>query len=303
MELRQLKYFITVAKELHFGRAAKLLQISQPPLSQQIKQLEEEMGVRLFHRTQRHVELTEAGKFFFARVNDFLENLNLACEQAQKIHRGKLGEIILGFTGTATYSILPKILHACKIKYPEIKIVLRELTTVEQVKALQEGQIHVGLLVPPIESDSIKVEVLREESFMVTLPKNHPLAKHMSPVDLASLANESFLMPRRDDGPGYYDAMVSLCYQAGFSPKIILEAKQYHTFISLVSSGIGIALLPSSIQFIDNEEIVFLPIKDIRPTWNTSVAWNKDNKSTILQVFISLIKESTTEPSYSITSQ
>ncbi|MBS4192330.1 LysR family transcriptional regulator [Bacillus sp. FJAT-49705] len=293
MELRHLKYFITVAKELHFSRAAELLQMAQPPLSQQIKQLEEEMGVKLFNRTQRRVELTEAGVSFYERACELLENLNFACDEAQKIHLGEKGDIILGFTGSPTFHILPRVLQVSKQEYPELKIELKELTTAEQVRALNKGEIHVGLLVPPINSNLLNIETLNEGSFVIALPKKHPLVKQGAPVDLSSLANENFLMPRRKDGPGYYDAMMNLCYQAGFEPNIILEAKQYLTFISLVSFGIGVALLPSSIKFIDREEVELMPIGNSLSNWTVSVAWNKNNRTPALQIFLKLLKKTT----------
>lgn len=295
MELRHLKYFITVAKELHFSRAAEILQMAQPPLSQQIKQLEEEIGVKLFNRTQRRVELTEAGVSFYERSCELLENLDFACEEAQKIHSGEKGDIVLGFTGNPVCNILPKVLQASKKEYPDLRIILKELTTTEQVKALHKGEIHVGLLISPIKSDIVVTETLQRESFVIALPKTHPLVKQGTPVDLAKLANENFLMPRREDGPSYYDAMMNLFYQAGFEPNIILAAKQYLTFISLVSSEIGVALLPSSIRFFDKREVGILPLKNITPSLNTSVAWNINNKSSTLQVFLQLIRSAVKE--------
>ncbi|OCA82040.1 LysR family transcriptional regulator [Pseudobacillus wudalianchiensis] len=291
MELRHLKYFATVAEELHFGRAAQRLQMAQPPLSQQIKHLEAELDVLLLSRTKQRVELTKAGEAFLKRTYEILNRVHLACEEAKSIDRGEAGQLIIAFTGSMAFDPLPVLLRSYQEKYPKINIVLRQMTTTEQLEALQENTIHAGLLNMPIESAAVHVEMLREEPFIVALPKAHPLASQTEPVDVACLANEHFIMTPRNEGQSYYDAIISLCQHAGFSPKKTQEARELHTALSFVASGIGVALLPSSIQFVKNDEIVYLQLKKSFTTCKIGVAWNKAETSPVVHSFISFLKK------------
>ncbi len=291
MELRHVRYFVTLAKELHFGRAAERLQLAQPALSQQIKQLETEIGVPLFHRTKRQVHLTEAGKVFLNRANQILIQVDDACEEAKRVHKGQSGELKLGFAGLVTFDLLPFILKVYREHYPNVKIVLRHLPTVEQVNGLLEEEIDVGILIPPIESVSLDLEVLRKESFIVALPKSHPLAQSASSLYMSDLMNESFIMPPRLSGPGYFDAIISLCYQAGFSPKTVQEAQELQTMVSLVASEFGVCILPASIQYLKNENVAYLPIQDEYTKIHTAIACKKDNFSPVVCSFLTLMKE------------
>lgn len=288
MELRLLKYFIAVAEELHFGRAASRLHIAQPPLSIQIKKLETEIGAQLFYRTKRHVELTEAGKVFLKRSYEILSSVNLACEEVKRIHEGVTGELILGFGGSVTFDLLPFILKAYRDKFPNVNIVLRQQTTAKQVNNLHEGKIHVGILVPPIESELLNLKTIREEPFIAVLPKTHPLAISESSINLSSLAKEPFIMTPRSVGPGYHDTVISSCYDAGFSPIITQEAREFHTVVSLVAFGMGVALVPKSIQFLKNENVVYIPLKK-KYTKITALAWNNNVSSTLVHSFLTFI--------------
>ncbi len=291
MELRHLRYFIAVAEELHFGRAANRLQISQPPLSQQIKQLETELGLLLFSRTRQRVDLTTAGKSFLQNAYKVMNLIDQACEEAKRVDRGESGQLILAFTGAIAFDLLPTILRAYQEKYPNINIILKQMTTAEQIKSFQKKAIHVGLVVMPVNSESLNIELLHEEPFIVVLPKTHHLAKQKGRVNLANLVNEQFIMTPRNSGEGYYDSIISLCQSAGFSPKKTQEAEELHTVVSFVASGMGIAILPSSIQFLKNDDIVYFPLKHDFPTYNTGVAWSKTEISPVVHSFISFLRE------------
>ncbi|MFK2826656.1 LysR family transcriptional regulator [Bacillus sp. B190/17] len=291
MELRHLKYFIAVAEELHFGRAAQRLQMAQPPLSQQIKQLEAELNVLLFSRTKQRVELTKAGEVFLKRAYEVLNRVHLACEEAKSIDRGEAGQLILASTGSIAFELLPLLLRSYQEKYPNVNIILRQLSTTEQLEALHDNSIHVGLLILPVESPSLHVEMVREEPFIVALPKTHPLAAEKEPIDVSRLANEHFIMTPRKAGQSYYDAIISLCQHAGFSPKKTQEAQELHTALSFVASGIGIALLPASIQFVKNDEIVYLQLKKSFTMCKVGAAWNKNETSAVVHSFISFLRE------------
>ncbi|MFC0271835.1 LysR family transcriptional regulator [Metabacillus herbersteinensis] len=290
MELRHLKYFIMVAEELHFGRAAKRLNISQPPLSQQIKQLEQELNITLFNRTNRSVELTVTGEVFLEKSRKILNYINNACEEAQGVDRGEIGELVLAFGGSAAFDLLPTIIQTCNKLLPNITLDLIQLTTSEQIKALEESRIHVGLLVSPIESSLIDTEMLRTESFVVCLPDYHPLAKRNGPINAIELANEKFIMPPMQAGKGYYDAINKIYEDAGFTPNVVQTAKEQHTMVSLVAAGIGIVIVPESTQFIKLEGIVYKLFNKPYIKVN-SIAWNKDNKHPVVKAFLKLMRE------------
>ncbi|ARK32290.1 LysR family transcriptional regulator [Halalkalibacter krulwichiae] len=291
MELRHLRYFTTVAKELHFGNAAKNLHIAQPALSHQIKQLEEEIGVKLLHRTQRKVELTEAGKVFLLRAKEILKNVTEACDEARSVSSGELGQIKIGFTGFVTYDILPSIIRNYQSEFPNVKLLLKHLTTTEQVKALNEGIIDIGILIPPIEERKLKLAFLREEDFVMALPREQFHDKEISGIKLIDLANERFIMPTRISGPGYYDLIISLCYHAGFSPNTVQEAQELQTIISLVASGLGVAIVPNSLRFADNENVLYVPIQDGGYRMKTALAWGEGQDSPAIEQFINFVRE------------
>lgn len=290
MELRHLKYFLSVAEELHFGRAANDLNIAQPALSQQIKQLENELGFLLFNRTNQKVALTEAGSVFRNRANHILELLNEAVEESQQVARGELGQIKLGFAGMVTFDLLPLVLHAYREKFPNVTVNLRHLPTSEQVVALNSKEIDIGILILPIDDESLSYEILRIESFVMALPKSHPLANEAS-IDLTSLVNEKFIMPARSAGSGFYDSIINTCFNAGFSPKTSQEAQELQTIIALVASGMGISMVPSSFQTLKTDSVAYIPIQNGPANFKTAMAWNKHNISPILHSFIEVMKE------------
>ena len=264
MELRHLRYFIAVANELHFGRAAEKLHIAQPPLSHQIRQLETELGFELFTRTKRSVVLTPAGQVFLIEVNQIFQQLTQAIEIGRKTSRGELGQLSIGFVGSATYNILPVMLQQFRDRYPEVQIELHELTTDRQLTWLRAGKIDVGLIRPPISEPDITSEIVFEEALIVALPANHPLA-HADSIDLRLLAKEPFILFPRQLAPGLYDPIITLCQGAGFSPMVVQECIQMQTTISLVSANMGVAIVPESIQQVQRAGVVYKPIQNPTP--------------------------------------
>ena len=219
MELRHLRYFLCVANELHFGRAAKKLHIAQPPLSQQIRQLEEELGLQLFERTKRRVQLTAAGAVFANAMQSVMNQIEQGVQAAQQASRGELGQLTIGFVSSAAYNVLPPILQTFRARFPQVKLTLHELTTAQQQQWFQTGQIDVGFARPPIQDDSIDWRILLRESLVVALPDDHPLAKQ-GKVSQSEIANEPFILFPRHASPGLYDHIISLCRQAEFSPNV-----------------------------------------------------------------------------------
>lgn len=264
LELRHLRYFRTVATELHFGRAAEKLHIAQPPLSHQIRQLEAELGFELFTRTKRSVALTPAGQVFLTQVNQIFQQLEQAIEISRKTSRGELGQISIGFVGSATYNILPVILQRFRDRYPQVHIDLHELTTDRQLIWLREGKIDVGLMRPPVSATNVTSEIVFEESLVIALPATHALAA-ADAIDLRLLAREPFILFPRQLAPGLYDPIITICQAAGFSPLVIQECIQMQTIVSLVSANLGVSIVPESIQQVQRVGVIYKPIQDFTP--------------------------------------
>ena len=290
MELRHLRYFMAVAEELHFGRAAERLHIAQPPLSQQIRQLEEELGVQLFQRTKRSVKLTETGWAFLAEARRTLEQTQHAIQVAQRTERGEQGRLLLGFVGSATCGILPKLLREFREQFPAIALSLHELTTSQQLQALHEQRIHLGVLHPPVSQEIFATEPFSQEALVVALPERHHLAQQTS-LSLAALANDPFVLPPRHLGTGFYDTIISLCQQAGFSPQVRQEAIQMQTIIGLVAAGFGVSLVPASMQQLKQEGVVYRSLDGASIGIELMLAWRRDETNPTLYTFLQVIRE------------
>lgn len=291
MELRHLIYFIAVAEELHFSRAASRLNISQPPLSQQIKQMEEEMGVRLFNRTRRRVEITPAGLVFLEEARRIVALSEEAVRRAVRADKGEIGRLAVGFIGSANYSVLPRVIREFRRRFRNVELTLSELNTSHQLEALRDGKIQVGFMRPPpgIEDEGLSVEPVFREPFMAAMPRNHPMEKEVF-VPWRLLAKESFIMIPRQRGPGYFDQIIALCQKEGFSPNIVLEASQFHTVIGLVAAELGIAVVPASMERSHIEGVVFRTISGDAETVLDMVRV-AGNQSLILRNFLDVARK------------
>lgn len=292
MELRHLRYFVAVAEELHFTRAADRLNMAQPPLSQQIRQLESELGVQLFQRTKRQVQLTAAGKNFLKNVYKILIDLDKTCDSAQRAQKGEIGNIVVGFTGTATYDILPKLLQPYRSEFPFVDISVLQLSTTDQIQSLLNGEINIGILCAPIKNSQLNFEVIHQEPFIIAMPRNHPLASKSGPIEVQEFSKELFIMIPRNSGQIYYDTIINICHNAGFSPNITQEVHELHTSISLVAAGMGVALVPDSIQNLRVRGITYRQLKNSVSTLKTALAWRDDETSPLVHTFIALAKKS-----------
>lgn len=290
MELRHLKYFQAVASHLHFSEAAKALNISQPPLSRQISQLEDDIGAKLFHRTNRKVELTEAGVYFENSCKFIMNLLEKEMEITQKIHKGELSTLTLGFSGSAVHTMLPTIIKNMKQQYPDLNILVEQHTSSEQEKLILKGNINAGILVPPVSNEKIQTLPIKEEGFQVVIPQNHPLASYEQPIDLSIIKDMNFIMTPEHSGKGYFDSIISLCKSAGFYPNITQNAQEQQTIISLVASELGVAIVPDSSTRIANDEVVFKTIKQQHQK-TTALAWHQDSQSPGVQLFVKLIRK------------
>lgn len=291
MELRHLRYFVAVAQELHFGRAAKGLQMAQQPLSRQIRDLEREIGVQLFYRTKRTVRLTEAGQVFLDEAQKTLQQSERAVLLAQQADRGEIGRLAIGFTGAALNSLLPKAVRSFKEQYPKIELRLERLSTNEQVEALIAGRIQVGLLHPPIENDAISLELLYKEKLIAFLPDSHSLAQETpDAISLKTLSKELFIFYPRHIGPTLYDRIINLCQQSGFSPHVVQEVFPQQTILGLVAAGIGISLLHSSARAIAPAGVVHKRLIEPTPALELAVAWHSETSHPIRESFLQVVR-------------
>jgi DNA-binding transcriptional LysR family regulator len=292
MELRHLRYFVTVAEELHFGRAALRLAIVQPSLSQQIRQLEDELGFPLLYRTKRYVELTDAGKVFLVEARRVLAQVQEAKRTAQRAYRGEVGRLVVGYISSSTYDLLPVMLRVYRERFPAVDVALRELTTQEQLRALEEEYIHVGLLRLPISAPLVNVEVVRREPIVCVLPEQHPLAAHER-IKVSLLANEPFVLQASQRGAGYYVQLMNLCLASGFSPNVIQEVTEMHTIVSLVAAGMGVSLVPLSAENIRSQGVVYRELEGTPTLTEMAVAWRRDAHSELVQNFLTVARETT----------
>lgn len=288
MELRHLRYFVILAEELHFGRAAERLHIAQPPLSQQIRQLEAELGFQLFHRTKRTVQLTEAGQIFLGQAQAILRQLEQAIQVGRQTSRGEFGQLVIGFVSSAAYNVLPPILRAFRSRVPGVSLELHELTSHQQFQYLREGRIDIAFLRPPVEENAFNFEIVFQEPLIVALPESHLLVTQAS-VSLRSLSTEPFILFPRAIAPGVYDQIISLCQQANFSPTVVQSAIQLQTIVSLVAAEMGIAIVPQSLQHLQRTGVVYKPI--LEPTTNIAIAmlWRHKDMSPTVQRFLEVV--------------
>lgn len=289
MELRHLRYFVAVAEELHFGRAATRLLIVQPSLSQQIRQLEDELGFPLLRRTKRSVELTDAGTVFLAEARKVLAQVQEAQRAARRAYRGEIGRLVIGYISSSTYDLLPMMLSAYRERFPQVDVALQELTTQEQLRALDEETIQVGLLRLPISDPLIQVEIVRREPIVCVLPEDHPLAIRTR-IPVAMLANEPFVLQSRQRGGGYYAQLMNLCLTAGFSPNVIQEVTEMHTIVSLVAAGMGVSLVPLSVNNIRSQGVAYRELEGSTTLTEMAVAWLRNSSSTIVQNFLEVAR-------------
>ncbi|HIK40782.1 LysR family transcriptional regulator [Thermoleptolyngbya sp. M55_K2018_002] len=290
MELRHLRYFITVAEELHFGRAAARLHMAQPPLSQQIRQLEGELGFQLFYRTKRSVQLTEAGAVFLAECRRIMQQLDQAVQLGQQVSRGERGQLVIGFVSSAAYSVLPTLLRGFRAAAPDVSLELHELTTDQQVQWLRDRRMDVGLVRPPVNEPDFCLMPLCEEPLVVALPQQHPLAQQPS-VSLKDLAGKPFILFPRPLAPGLYDQIISLCQQGGFSPAIVQEAIQMQTIISLVAAEIGVAIVPLSLQNLQRTGVVYRELQEPTPKAAIALLTRQPDPSPTVQRFLAIAQK------------
>ena len=291
MELRHLRYFIAVAEELHFGRAAQVLGISQPPLSQQIQALEQEVGARLFERTNRRVELSEAGRLFLHEARLVLAQVDKAADVARRAQLGELGELKIGFTSSAPFnSSIPQAIFAFRQAFPAVHLNLQEMSSTEVAESLVDESIQVGLMRPLPLPDSLSVVELMREPLVAVLNADHPLVEGSERgLYLAQLAEEPFVFFPRTYGSGLYAQLLSLCRDAGFSPHFAQEAGEAMTIIGLVAAGLGVSVLPASYQRIRIDGVVYRTLLDPEAVTSVWLVQRKGAQTPMAAAFVELL--------------
>jgi DNA-binding transcriptional LysR family regulator len=289
MELRHLRYFAAVAEELHFSRAAARLHIAQPPLSQQIRRLERDLGVALFSRTRRRVDLTPAGRALLEEARRILAQADRAARIARRAGAGAIGQLALAFVPSADLDLLPRVLRLWRGRFPDVELDLQVLLPVAQMEALAAGRIQVGLLRLPVVADrAVVVEPIQSEPLVAVLPRRHRLARRPR-VRLADLAGDTIMMFPRHVAPGYYDVMISAFRDAGFTPSVFHPGTM-QTNLALVSAGLGASLLPSSIRNLRRAGVVYRPLMPPVPRVELAVAYRRDERSAVLPAFLELVR-------------
>ncbi|HEY0588936.1 MAG TPA: LysR family transcriptional regulator [Pseudoduganella sp.] len=301
IELRQLRYFVTVAEELHFGRAARRLHMTQPPLSQTIMALEEMLGAPLFERNRRGVALTAAGEALLPEARRLLEQSAGLAELVQRAATGASGRLSLAFVSSADYSVLPPTLRAYRAEYPQVEITLKEATSDLQLDDLLDGRVDAGLLIPPLP-DRARQELeywpVLSEPLVLAAPEGLPAlsarargGKAGGAADLRKLAGIPLIIFPRHISPGLYDAILSVFRAAGITAEVGQEAIQMQTIVSLVSAGMGIALVPQSVSNLRRPGVEYLPLVQSTPLVETGLAWRRDNASPVLRGFLELMRK------------
>lgn len=287
MELRHIRYFLAVAEERHFTRAAAKLGIGQPPLSQQIKDLERELGTQLFRRVPHGAELTEAGIAFHDVVKEMPVTAARAVLTAQRVARGESGEIRVGFTASAAFnSVVPVAIRTFKRTYPDVRLLLEEGNTTRLADGLKDGSLDAAFLRPGFAgSERFQLRVLDEEPMVIALGENHPAAA-CERIALSMLKNDTFLLFPREIGLTLYDSVIEACRDAGFEPNIGQRVPQIASVINLVSAEMGVSMVPASMSQVQVTGVVYRPVADQTPSVKLALAYRRGDTSPTLRNFV-----------------
>ncbi|MEU9199799.1 LysR family transcriptional regulator [Streptomyces sp. NPDC048332] len=296
MELRHLFAFVAVAEELHFGRAAQRLRMAQPPLSQQIRRLEKELGVQLFERNTRSVRLTSAGESFLQPVRTVIEDLDTAVRAAKAAGRGEYGRVSIGFAGASSHETLPRLTRAVRAAHPAIELVMTGQTYANVALArVADGSLDLGFVRLPVTQPGVSFRVIDEEELVCALPSDHPLAARDS-VALEVLAGEPFVSFPANTGSTVRDAMVGACEAAGFNPRVVQEAPDSYTILALVAAGVGVTLTVTSVQHIQQSGLVYRPLAGPPIRRQAALAWRADNPSAALRAVLAVAEDALPTP-------
>ncbi len=285
MELRQLRYFVVLAEELHFGRAARRLSISQPPLSLSIRRLETQLGARLLERSSRQVSLSPAGSALLIEARQILAQVAEAQTLVARVAAGTQGRLRIGFVASMLYRALPQRLEAFGREHPRIELTMREMNSAEQIDALRTAHLEPGFAHAQTVPAGLAGTEYLSEPFVCCLPAAHPQARRR-PAELPALAAEPFVLFAREASPAYYDRIVALCVDAGFTPEVRHEVRHWLTVVAMVAAGMGVALVPASLARAGMAGVRYLPLRNRKIGSITRMLWAPDRVTPTLQALI-----------------
>lgn len=291
MEIRQLKYFVAVAEELHFGNAARRLHISQPPLSQQIMKFEDELGVTLFKRDRRSVKLTGTGEFLLKEAQDILQRVDNAKRNLAEVASGERGRLRLGYVAPSLNTALPEIISDFKKCYPNVLFELKQMGTNKQLEAIRSGIIDAGVVrLFRHETDGLKAMLFHKESYAVIVPNDHRFASKKS-VHMSELAEESLIFFQRKSQPSLYDEWIRLFALCGFVPKIVQEVESKSAALALTAARMGISIVPESLATEARSDVVFLALTGEYPPLEMHLVTKRDDVSVVTKNFCTILSE------------
>jgi DNA-binding transcriptional LysR family regulator len=290
MELRDLRYFVAIAQHGTVSRAAEQLHVSQPALSEQIRKLEDELGAALFTRTSRGVLLTDAGEALLPHARTVLAQADAAVESVQMVAHGLVGTLTLGFIDSAALAILPPLIHHFTDRYPNVKLRLRESGTRQQLEAIEQSEIDVGIVRGPVWNAGIAGRRIATESLRLALPAQHRLAREAI-VRIADLNEDGFIMYPHERGAALAEETLRLCHAAGFDPRVVQEANEIYTICGMVAAGLGVAVVPDSARAIALDGVVYLPIDDPRAQLERWAVWREEAPLAVVRAFIETLDD------------
>lgn len=291
MDLRQLRYFVAVARERNFTRAAETLHIAQPPLSRQIKQLEDELGVTLVERGSRPVRLTEAGRLLYEQAVRALDHMEEIQAIMRRLREAEIPRFSIGFVASTLYGKLPEVIRRYRAARPKVELTLLELTTLEQVAALKEGRIDVGFGRIPFDDPLIERVLLRNEKIIVALPETHPLQDHAGPLRLDDLADQPLIIYPKAPRPSYADQVLALFRDRGLKPMVVHEVRELQTALGLVAAETGICLVSAGVGRLQRDGVIYRPLDEARALTPIIMSHRKDDRSPEIALVLKIIRE------------
>jgi DNA-binding transcriptional LysR family regulator len=291
VELRHLRYFVAVARERNFTRAAEKLHIAQPPLSRQVRQLEDELGIDLIEAGSRPLRLSEAGRLFYEQAVQVLERVDEMKAMIGRLHDADRGRFSVGFVGSTLYGKLPEVIRSYRATRPGVELTLLELTSVEQIAALKEGRIDVGFGRIPLDDPGLHRQLLRNEKLVAAVPANHPVLARTKALRLADLAAEPLIVYPKAPRPSYADQVLSLFREAGLKPPAVHEVRELQTALGLVAAEAGVCLVPASVERLRRDNVAYRPMDAVEAVSPIIMSSRKGDRSPELALIVKLIRQ------------